>query len=228
MAAAESDSITSPPSTVATVPDAPETPAPASAARARTRLDPEQRREQIIDAAQRVFASRDPGDVTFEQVAEAAGVSRALVYNYFGDKGGLIAAVYLRSFERLDVALLQAFTTTPVGPDRLRAIIAAYLDFASDNAGVCHLISAAEANIHPLVQRARRKRFERMADGWGNTPESRLIARAVVSMLEGAALEWLDSPTPDRQQTERVLYALLWSGLTGLAAHGVEIPRDPS
>jgi len=198
---------------------------PARATRIRTRLDPEQRREQIIDAAQLTFADRDPSDVTFEQVAEAAGVSRALVYNYFGDKGGLIAAVYLRSFERLDVALAQAFAATPVGPDRLRAIIGAYLDFAADNASVCHLISAAEANVHPLVQHARRKRFERMADGWGNTGDSRLVARAVVSMLEGAVLEWLDSPSADRERTEHVLYALLWSGLTGLTSHGVEIPR---
>ena len=101
--------------------------APATAARTRTRLDPEQRRELIIDAAQLVFADRDPGEVTFEQIADAAGVSRALVYNYFGDKGGLIAAVYLRSFERLDIALMQAFSTTKAGPDRLRAIIRAYL-----------------------------------------------------------------------------------------------------
>jgi AcrR family transcriptional regulator len=221
----ETDATTSTDASVAAAAPAAGAEAPATATRTRTRLDPEQRRELIIDAAQLVFADRDPGEVTFEQIADAAGVSRALVYNYFGDKGGLIAAVYLRSFERLDVALMQAFSTTKAGPDRLRAIIRAYLDFATDNASVCHLISAAEANVHPLVQHARRKRFERMASGWGNTPESRLIARAVVSVLEGAALDWLDSPAPDRERTEHVLYALLWSGLTGLADHGVAIPR---
>ena len=61
--------------------------------RPRTRLDPEIRREQIVEAAEQVFHGRDPSEVTFEEIAEAAGVSRALVYNYFGDKGGLIAAV---------------------------------------------------------------------------------------------------------------------------------------
>ncbi len=191
----------------------------------RTRLDPGQRREQIVDAAERVFEGHDPSEVTFEQVAEEAHVSRALVYNYFGDRGGLIAAVYLRCFERLDVALLGAFATNRSGQDQLRAIIAVYLDFANDHASVCQLISAAEANMHPLIQNARRQRYERMATHWDNTPEGRLLARVIVSMLEGAVLDWLDGPMCDRARTEDVLFALLWSGLSGLGDHGISLPR---
>ncbi len=80
--------------------------------RTRTRLDPEVRREQIIDAAEAVFAGREANEVTLEEIAEAAGVSRALVYNYFGDKSGVIAAVYLRSFDRLDAQLATALDRT--------------------------------------------------------------------------------------------------------------------
>ena len=57
-----------------------------------TRLDPEVRRELILDAAEEVFEPA-AAEVTFEAVADAAGVSRALVYNYFGDRSGLLAAV---------------------------------------------------------------------------------------------------------------------------------------
>ncbi len=70
--------------------------------RTRTRLDPELRRSQIVEAAVRVFSETDPVEVTFEEIAEAAGVSRALVYNYFGDRGGLVAAVYLHTFDELN------------------------------------------------------------------------------------------------------------------------------
>jgi hypothetical protein len=45
-------------------------------------LDPELRRSQIVEAAVRVFSETDPVEVTFEEIAEAAGVSRALVYNW--------------------------------------------------------------------------------------------------------------------------------------------------
>ena len=58
------------------------------------RLDPATRRALLVEAASGVFRGRDPSDVSFEEVAEAGGVSRSLVYAYFGDRGGLIAAVY--------------------------------------------------------------------------------------------------------------------------------------
>ena len=80
----------------------------------RTRLDPEVRRELILDAAEEVFRSRPPSEVTFESVADAAGVSRALVYNYFGDRSGLLAAVELRSLERLDRRLRAALGSDPL------------------------------------------------------------------------------------------------------------------
>ena len=60
--------------------------------RSRTRLDPAVRRRQIAEAAARVFAEHDPSEVSFELIADEAGVSRSLVYSYFGDRGSLFAA----------------------------------------------------------------------------------------------------------------------------------------
>ena len=65
---------------------------------------PAVRRHQIVEAAAQLFEGRDPTEVPFEEIADAAGVSRALVYNYFGDRSGLLAAVYLHLFEAMDVA----------------------------------------------------------------------------------------------------------------------------
>lgn len=191
----------------------------------RTRLDPELRREQIVDAAERVFHGRDPSDVTFEQVAEAAGVSRALVYNYFGDKGGLLAAVYLRNFQRLDDALVAAMNTASSAPERLRAIIRCYLDFARKNEACWTVISSAEVKSHPVVQTARARRYERMAEAWGSTPDGRLLARGIVGMLEAATFDWLEHRDVDAERAEVLLFAVLWSGLSGLENHGVRLPR---
>jgi AcrR family transcriptional regulator len=198
--------------------------------RPRTRLDPEERRDQIIDAAELAFQGRDPGEVTFEQVADKAGVSRALVYNYFGDKGGLLAAVYLRSVDRLDARLADAFARNRPGPEQVRAIISCYLDFAESDTHAWALISAAEANAHPLIRQARRDRYERMAHGWGQTAPARLLARAVIGLLEGAILDWLDTPNNerDRDEEEKVLFTLLWSGFSGLVAHDIDLPRPPT
>lgn len=188
--------------------------------RSRTRLRPEARREQIVAAAALLFERRDPAEVTFEQIGEAAGVSRALVYNYFGDKGGLLAAVYTRNSADLDLALAQAFRRAGSGQERLRAVIASYLDFATAHAASCRLISWAEASGHPLVTQARRRRYEAVASTWGLDQDAGLVARGVLGLLAGAVLEWIDAPVEDRERTEAVLLALLWSGLSAFPGSG--------
>src|ERR687891_398237 len=79
---------------------------PSAASRAsgpgRRRLEPGRRRAEIVQAASALYRGRDPATVRFEEVADAAGVSRSLVYAYFGDRGGLLAAVYLYSLAGLD------------------------------------------------------------------------------------------------------------------------------
>ena len=62
---------------------------------ARVRLDPEARRAQLVAIAYRLLEERGLDSVSVEDVADAAGVSRSLVYAYFGDRDGLVAEVYL-------------------------------------------------------------------------------------------------------------------------------------
>ena len=184
----------------------------------RRRLDPALRRAQIIDAAEQVFLGRDPTDVTFEEVAEAAGVSRALVYNYFGDRGGLLAAVYLRSFQRLDDELNDALAADLPPTERLRSIIRCYLDFASTDAAAWRLIGTAEASLNPVVRTLRRRRDDQLAEAWGGTPTARVAARAVVGMLEAATLDWLERRDCTVEEVAETLFVLLWGGLSDLDA----------
>lgn len=196
-------------------------------ARSRTRLDPSVRRASILDAAEQVFAGRNPADVTFEEVAEAASVSRGLVYNYFGDKAGLIAALYLRTFERLDTSMLRSLDGVDAadGEAALRAVVAAYLRFARDNPVPWRLIGAAEATAHPAVQGARAERFRRMAEAWGGSAEAVLLAGGVVGFLEAATLAWLDSPDVALETATDLVVGMIWGGLAHLdEASGVRLP----
>ncbi len=61
------------------------------------RLDPATRREQILDAANTLFAERGYEEVTIEDIARSAGVARGLVHHYFGGR----KEVYLALLERL-------------------------------------------------------------------------------------------------------------------------------
>lgn len=195
----------------------------------RRRLDPALRRAQIIDAAEQVLAGREPGEVTFEEVAEAAGVSRALVYNYFGDRGGLMAAVYLRSFQRLDDELTRALTEQQSPEEQLRILIRSYLELAATDMAAWKLIGSTEATVHPVVQTLRQRRDDQLAQAWGGTARARVAARAVIGLLEAATIDWRERGDCSLDEVADVLFALLWDGLSGLdAGHGRRARRRPS
>ena len=63
----------------------------------RRRLSPDQRREQILVAAERLFAERPYVDVSTTELAAAAGVARGLLNHYFGDKRALYLEVVRRA-----------------------------------------------------------------------------------------------------------------------------------
>jgi AcrR family transcriptional regulator len=188
------------------------------------RLDPEVRREQILDAADRAFATGDPSRVTFEQIAAEAGVSRALVYNYFGDRNGLVAAVYLRAFDRLDDELAAAVDLEAEPSARARQVVTAYLRFAECNAGIWNLVGRSSVGRHPAVHHARQTRFERTAAAWGDTHAARAVVCGVVGSLEAVTLDWLDHQDLPLEDVADLLHRLVWGGLSALEGDTVHLP----
>ncbi|MFC9589583.1 TetR/AcrR family transcriptional regulator [Streptomyces sp. NPDC056944] len=67
----------------------------------RRRLSPADRRAQLLDVAARLFAALPYDEVLMEEVAERAGVSRALLYQHFPGKRDLFAALYQEASEQL-------------------------------------------------------------------------------------------------------------------------------
>ena len=183
----------------------------------RARLDPEERRAQIVAAASAVFRGRDPATVRFDEVAQAAGVSRSLVYAYFGDRGELIAAVYLHTLSGLDAELSALLDAIPVDEARLRSLVRHFLELAEDNADSWRLFAAAGAVDHPAVQDARHARCQRIADTWGGGAPERLLARGVIGLLEASASEWLERRDCSLDEAATLLTSALWSGVGRLA-----------
>lgn len=102
----------------------------------RRRLDPAERREAILEAAARVFASRPYEDASIAAVSSAAEGSEALVYKYFAGKAELYAHVLRRAVvaftTRQDAALATLADGVPVR-DSVRAITIAHLDEVAAN-----------------------------------------------------------------------------------------------
>ena len=66
----------------------------------RRRLEPQQRREHLLDTGAALFADKPYEDVLMEDIAARAGVSRALLYHYYPNKRDLYVAIFKRASAR--------------------------------------------------------------------------------------------------------------------------------
>src|SRR5919107_3420731 len=80
------------------------------------------RREQIVEAATRVFAEKGFRRATTREVARAAGVSEGTIYNYFEDKDALLLAI----LDRLNETERRAGDLEGGGATDLRAFLQQY------------------------------------------------------------------------------------------------------
>ncbi|MEU5211692.1 helix-turn-helix domain-containing protein [Streptomyces sp. NPDC020742] len=94
---------------------------------ARRRLSPAERRGQLLDVGARLFAAKPYDDVLMEDVAERAGISRALLYRYFPGKRDLFAAVYRQAADQL-LAATRLDRDTPL-TEQLAAGLDAHIDY---------------------------------------------------------------------------------------------------
>ena len=196
----------------------------ANPTRTRTRLGRDERREQLVDAAAAVFQGRDPAEVTFEEIADAAGVSRALVYNYFGDRNGVLEAVYRRNL-RLLRERIGAVVATSRGRKALYELVRVNVEFAAENpAGYRY---AAGESIFSRVPELEERRVASVAKNFGGEPDSHVVARGWLSAIHGMVIYWLDHPDGvSAERVTEVITAFLGGALASVAKQGV-IPRHP-
>lgn len=90
-----------------------------------TRLTKGARREQLLDAALGIVRSRGADGLTLVTLAEAAGVSRPIVYDHFGTRAGLLLALYRELDERHRLALEDAVRDAPGTVDAIAGLISA-------------------------------------------------------------------------------------------------------
>ncbi|MCX4697937.1 TetR/AcrR family transcriptional regulator [Streptomyces sp. NBC_01352] len=163
------------------------------------RLSVEERRSQLLDAALSLFAHRVPEDVSLDDVAEAAGVSRPLVYRYFpGGKQQLYEAALRSAAEELQ----QCFDEPRQGPllPRLARALDRYLTFVDEHdAGFSALLqggsvvetSRTTATVDG-VRRAAAEHIMRHLEVTDPGPRLRMTVRMWITAVEAASLIWLD------------------------------------
>ncbi|GGS84639.1 TetR/AcrR family transcriptional regulator [Streptomyces griseoviridis] len=163
------------------------------------RLSVEERRVQLLDAALALFAHRPPDEVSLDDVAEQAGVSRPLVYRYFpGGKQQLYEAALRSAADELRLC----FDEPREGPllTRLTRALDRYLAFVDGHdTGFSALLRGGSvvetSRTSAIVDGVRRAAAEHIMSHLGVTepgPRLGMTVRMWITAVEAASLIWLD------------------------------------
>lgn len=170
---------------------------------ARTRLSPEARRAQLLDLGAQLFATRSVEDISIDVLAEAAGVSRGLLYHYFGSKQDFRRAVIRHAVEDLIEQTAPPAGGEPI--ERLLASLGVYVDYVLANLTLYRSLVRAAAGgtdeIRTLYEEGRSALTDRIfrEDAQGaiftDSPQARLVVRGWSAMTEEMVLTWADDPS---------------------------------
>jgi AcrR family transcriptional regulator len=184
----------------------------------------ERRREELLDAADRAVR-RLGKDVSMDEVAAEAGITKPVLYRHFGDKEGLHDALAERYVEELEQTLLEA-TTGSRGRARLEATIDAYLRYVERQPERYRFLLEAADNPRAgkLVADFRKRNVASCAFETaeslrraGLDPElSELWAHSVSGMIRSVGIWWLETGSMPREQLAEHLASVLWEGLPAL------------
>ncbi|MFF5107203.1 TetR/AcrR family transcriptional regulator [Streptomyces sp. NPDC000134] len=195
----------------------------------RRRMGVEERRRQLIGVALELFSRRSPDEVSIDEIASAAGISRPLVYHYFPGKLSLYEAALRRAADDL----AERFVEPRQGPlgARLLRVMRRFFDFVDDHGpGFSALMRGGPAvgssTTNALIDSVRQAAYVQILSHLGVTePPARLelVVRSWISLTESTALIWLDGRRVPRAELERQLVHDLAALLVVSAAYDEEM-----
>jgi AcrR family transcriptional regulator len=199
-----------------------------------SRLDPAQRREQILEAANSLFAERAYDEVSIEDIAGAAGVTRGLVHHYFGGR----KEVYVALLERIG-AQREHELRQPVGPSaaaRVGDTVSRWLTWTESNRTI-YLATMGRGEdiadpdvrrvVTDLVHRAVARVAAFHADMAEDSPRLRHALECWTGLNRAATRRWLRGEA-SREATHEVLASTLEHVLRTFGAPPTAGRRTPS
>lgn len=171
--------------------------------RPKRRLRPEERRQQLIDAAVELYSTHPYERVSVDDITEAADVSRALFYRYFENAAQLFAAASRVAID----GLILRMTTLPEGTavEQARQNVAEFVTFADQHKSAVtallrngSAISPEAGNLIGEVRAAVVNHIKQRAGLTDPDPLTELTLWCWMPVVEEATLRWLHQPTVSR------------------------------
>ncbi len=181
------------------------------------------RREQLLDVAVPLFAEHGYHGLSMEQLADAAGVSKPVLYQHFPSKRALFLALVHDAVDRLRGRVTAALEGTNDNRARVEGAIRGYFDFvADDRFRLLEVAETGDAEVRQAVEDARSDLASHVAkliaEDAGLSPRAaELLATGVRGFALDGARWWAALPADARVESDdavKLLSQLLWRGLS--------------
>lgn len=200
------------------------------------RLAADERRDQLLQMGLELLGRRPYDQISITELAQAAGISKGLLYHYFPTKADFVIAVLQHSREQLDERL--AFDTSLDPAAAIDASLDAYLSYAEEHAtGFLAVIQARRGDDEAIRQDLAAGRLRWVgtltdfAAAMAEADRAELASPALETVLaawlafsEDVIARWLTTAQLEREQVRHVLRQALFANLASVAA----IDRTPA
>jgi AcrR family transcriptional regulator len=191
-----------------------------------TRLPRDQRRIQLLDAASEVFASKGYHAAAMDDIADAAGVSKPVLYQHFPSKLDLYLALLDQSCDRLVEVLEEALASTEDNADRVIATVAAFYEFISSESGDFRFVFESDLTGDGAVQQRLSRVNDEISDAIADViaedtslpfQQAKLLAVSLVGIAQVSARYWISGGTSSitLDEAKHLVSNLAWRGISG-------------
>ena len=188
------------------------------------RLPREARRRQLLETALTVFSSNGYHGSSMDDIADAAQVSKPVLYQHFPGKRELYLALVDYYLQELSEALVAALQGSEVNRERVESMLDVYFGYVEANPEAHRLIFESDLLADPEVA----ERFESfhlaVADAIAGAIQvlhgagghhAVLVSRSLTGMAQTAAVHWIRNPgTGGRAEAQRQIFRLAWGGIS--------------
>ncbi len=191
------------------------------------RLPAAERREQILDTALAVFAERGYHVGSMNDVAEAAGVTKPVLYQHFSSKRELFVELLRETGTRLQTRIAKATAEASSPREQIEMGFDAYFDFVGKNTDAFRILFGSGAQRDPefasFAQEVEQSIAASIAqlivvDGQP-AADQELLANSIVGMTEAASRYWLaQEPRGNLKLVGEQVARLAWFGMRGIDA----------
>lgn len=188
----------------------------------------ENRQNIIIDAAERVFASKPFDKVNMRDIASEAGISHATIYRYFPDQQTLFVEAFLRGVQQLLPRIEEAVERNQDAP--VDAAAEAFIDFLSEKDHYFMMMThfmldgALNPELFEKLNAAGRfllDQFEELFRRCGAVKETRILAHTFFASLNGILITFRNFPGRSSEEVLRHM-KMLGRVTTCLFKDGIE------